>query len=175
MIETKRLILRRISIEDLDIHMQIMKNPVAAQFLPKGQVYTEEEILLHVRKKIDHWKKGFGLYTIYVKAKPLQKVGYAGTEISPNPVCCDIRYGLIENAQGKGYAFEAAHAVLTEIFNHSTHDIIYGVALKRNHGSLAILKKLGMEAEEDMILYNDPGLVTLSISKKAFHRNQRSW
>ncbi len=42
---------------------------------------------------------------------------------------------------------------------------IYGVAVKENIPSVKILKKLGMDIDDTVVIYDDSKLVTLSVKK----------
>ena len=165
MIETERLILKPVMIEDIDIYKQIMSCPLMSQYLPKSAPYNDDEIFQHVAKRIEHWKQGFGSFIVYSKVNPEVKLGYVGVETSPNVECSDIRYGFMKNAQGKGYAYEAANAVLRFTFGLGNHQKIYGVAVKDNIPSIKILEKLGMEIDNSVVIYNDEKLVTLSVEQ----------
>ena len=165
MIETERLILKPVTIADFDLYFEIMSSPLMSQYLPKAAPYNRDEVIEHVAKRIAHWERGFGSFIVYSKADPSVKLGYAAVETSPNPQCCDIRYGFIEKAQGKGYGFEAAKAVLDYTFKLGKHLKIYGVAIKENTPSIKILEKLGMKPDCSVIIYNDEKLVTLSVNK----------
>ncbi|WP_211217181.1 GNAT family N-acetyltransferase [Psychromonas hadalis] len=126
MIETERLILKPVSETDFDIYKEIMSCPIMSSYLPKEAPYSDEEVFQHVVKKIEHWEQGFGSFIVYLKSEPNVKLGYAGVEVSPNIECSDIRYGFKQNAQGKGYAYEAAKAVLEHTFMfRSTHENIW--------------------------------------------------
>ncbi|WP_286118450.1 GNAT family N-acetyltransferase [Vibrio qinghaiensis] len=73
---------------------------------------------------------------------------------------------MAPNYQGKGYVFEAAYAVLEQTFRVGKHSKIYGVALKENLPSLAIIKKLGMTPEPTDSLYgNVDNLETYALEK----------
>jgi ribosomal-protein-alanine N-acetyltransferase len=140
MIETERLILKPVTIADFYIYKDIMSCPLMSLYFPKGDPYNDEEILQHVAKRV---------------------------ESSPNLECCDIRFGLKQNAQGKGYAHEAAKSVLEHIFSLGLYMKIYGVAVKENTPSITILEKLGMNADNSVVIYDDERLVALSVGKSA--------
>ncbi|QUM81278.1 GNAT family N-acetyltransferase [Moritella sp. 5] len=167
MIETERLILKPVTIVDFDIYKDIMSCPMMSLYLPKGEPYNDEDILQHVAKRVEHWKQGFGSFVVYLKNNPSVKLGYTGIEISPNLECCDIRFGFKQDAQGKGYAYEAAKSVLEHTFALGLHMKIYGVAVKENTPSITILEKLGMNADNSVVIYDDERLVTLSVGKSA--------
>lgn len=79
---------------------------------------------------------------------------------SPNH---DVRYGLLPEYQGRGYAFEAAKAAVDFVLANYLVEV-FGVAIKANVPSLKILKKLGMEPSSRS-LYDSNDLVTLSLKK----------
>lgn len=166
MIITERLILKPVTSLDFDIYKQIMSCPKMSLYLPKEAPYSDEEVLIHVNKRVDHWQQqGFGSFIVYLNNGSNEKLGYAGIEVSPNIECSDIRYGFKEDAQGKGYAYEAAKAVLEHTFSLGKHKKIYGVAVKGNIPSIKILEKLGMSTDDSVVIYDEKKLVTLSVSK----------
>lgn len=165
MIKTERLILKPVTMIDFDIYKEIMSCPSMSLYLPKGAPYSDSEILQHVVKRAEHWKQNFGSFIVYLKTNPNVKLGYAGVEISPNLECNDIRYGFKQDAQGKGYAYEAAKAVLEHTFGLGKQMKIYGVSAKENIASIKILEKLGMKTDDSVVIYNDENLVTLSVAK----------
>ncbi|MCL9781314.1 GNAT family N-acetyltransferase [Vibrio sp. S4M6] len=166
MIKTKNLILSPVSDEDLDIYSQILSSDELTKFLPKGRAYTDVEIQLHLKNRIDHWNHGFGSYVITLKSEPQTKIGYVGVEYCENPEFSDVRYALVQGYQGQGYVFEAAKAALEQTFRVGKHLKIYGVAFKGNLPSLAIIRKLGMISESEIKPYGDvDSLETYSIEK----------
>jgi len=165
LIETERLILKPVTLSDYDMYHDILSCPDMTKYLPKGSPYTEQEVISLVAKRVEHWELGFGTYTVYLKNDLSKKLGYVGIEESPNPNCNDIRYGFMQIGQGKGYAFEAAKALLKHTFQLDIHANIYGVAVKANLASIKILKKLGMVEDDSVIIYDEERLVTFSIAK----------
>lgn len=166
MITTENLILTPVSDGDLDIYSQMLGSDKLTKFLPRGRAYTDAEIQLHVTNRVKHWEHGFGSYVISLKNEPETKIGYVGVEFCENTEFSDIRYALVSSHQGQGYVFEAAYAVLKQTFRVGKHSKIYGVALKENLPSLAIIKKLGMTPEPAVSLYgNVDNLETYVIEK----------
>ena len=165
MIETERLILKPVTLLDFDIYQEIMSCPDMTKYLPKGAPYTEQEVISLVAKRVEHWKLGFGSYTVYLKSDLSKKLGYVGVEMSPNSKYSDIRYGFSQAGQGKGYALEAAKALLKKTFQLNIHTDIYGISKKANMASIKILKKLGMVEDNSVVIYDEENLVTFSIAK----------
>ncbi|MEI6896492.1 MAG: GNAT family N-acetyltransferase [Psychromonas sp.] len=165
MIETKRLILKPVTLLDYDLYENILSCPDMTKYLPKGSPYTEQEVFSHVVKRVEHWNLGFGSYIVYLKSDLNKKLCYVGIETSPNPKCSEIRYAFTADGQGKGYALEAAKAVLKKTFQLDFHTDIYGVAVKANMPSVKILEKLGMVENSSAIIYDEEDLITLSVAK----------
>ena len=84
MIETERLVLKRVTTADYDIYKEIMSCPIMSLYLPKAAPYNDEEIAQHVVKRVAHWKLGFGSFIVYLKYDPHIKLGYVGVEVSSN-------------------------------------------------------------------------------------------
>ncbi|EPI6152084.1 GNAT family N-acetyltransferase, partial [Vibrio vulnificus] len=140
MIETERLILRPVESEDLDIYTKLFTSEETTRYLPGGKPYSSEYIANYVPQKVNHWSKGYGTFIVSLKSSPEVKIGYAGVEQIPDSNLSDIRYGLLSEYQGKGYAFEAAKAVLNFTFGTGKVSEVYGVAVIGNFASEALLK-----------------------------------
>lgn len=63
-----------------------------------------------------------------------------------------LGYWIAKPQWGKGYAYEAAHAVLTEHFKRSAADVTSGY-VDDNQASGAVLRKLGFEISHDKMLH----------------------
>ncbi|MCG7588467.1 GNAT family N-acetyltransferase [Photobacterium sp. OFAV2-7] len=163
-IETSRLFLRPVSKSDLDLYRKLLSCPITTRYLPGGKPFDDDYIKSYLANRVKHWEQGFGTFAIFSKAEPGIKLGYAGVEQTTTPDCSDIRYGITLEENGKGYALEAAKAVLDFTFGLGLHHKIYGVAVIDNHASVKILKRLGMKEENAVRLYDSDDLVTLSIS-----------
>lgn len=161
MIETDRLILRPVMVEDLDIYTKLLTCKVTTLYLPGGKPFSLKYIEKYVSAKTEHWFKGFGTFIISLKSDPSVKIGYAGIEQVPNTNFHDIRYGLLQKHQGNGYAFEAAKAVLNFTFGTGLISEVYGVAVHENQPSIKLLKKLGM-IECNERLYDADNLLSFS-------------
>ncbi len=161
MIETERLKLTPVVLEDIEIYTRLLTCEVTTRYLPGGKPFSLEYIENYVPEKVGHWEKGFGTFIISLKDDPTVKIGYAGVEQIPNTNFSDIRYGLLPEFQGKGYAFEASKAVLNFTLETGIVSEIHGVAVIENRASVSLLKKLGMLESSDQ-LYDSDELVTLS-------------
>lgn len=164
LIETSRLLLRKPDTEDFDIISEILSSPEQTKFLPNEAPYPIEKQQEYLANRIKHWAlNGFGTFIVCLKEDPNVKLGFVGIEFAPNPEFVDIRYGISKSFEGKGYITEAAKKLLSWIFNNTEHTKVYGVSMPENLASIAIIKKLGMTVEDNVDLYNHPGLKHYSI------------
>ncbi|MFH4561496.1 GNAT family N-acetyltransferase [Vibrio diabolicus] len=135
MIETERLMLSPVTTEDSDIYTKLLTCAETTRYLPGGKPFSLEYIQNYVLSKVAHWSKGYGTFIVALKGKPSQKIGYAGVELVPDSSFSDIRYALLPQYQGKGYAFEASKAVLNFTLESGLVSEVYGVAVIENLSS----------------------------------------
>lgn len=164
MIETNRLLLKRVSLNDIDIFGKMLSDKDITCYLPKGAPYTPEEIQAYVADRCNHWANGFGTYVIMLRSNPEIKIGYVGIELVSGTQHRDIRYGILQEYSGKGYAFEASERCLAHYFESGLGNKVFGVVFPANKASVHILEKLGMYQDKTVNLYDDNNLATYSIT-----------
>ncbi|USD66806.1 GNAT family N-acetyltransferase [Vibrio sp. SCSIO 43136] len=164
MIETKRLQLTPVEPKDLELFQKLFRCPETTKYLPGGQPYDDDYIEQYLEQKQEHWLRGFGTFVVVDKTAPSVKLGYAGVEEIDDSNLLDIRYALLPEFQGQGYALEAARAAIEFTFEREGCAEIFGVAVPANSPSVSLLEKLGMTRRNDLRLYPDNSLVTMSIS-----------
>ena len=123
--------------DDVRTRASWLKHCIATGWPPRGGIWT-------VRMREDARFLGWcGLFPI-----PLQSARF-GTEIY------EIGYRYMPYAWGRGYATEAARAVLDHGFRALGHDQIVGVTDPRNHGSQHVLQKIGLRREGQRVAYGE--------------------
>jgi len=166
-INTARLKLTPVSSDDLDIYTALLTSAETTRYLPGGKPFSNSYIKNYLQEKIAHWSKGYGTFIVSLKDKPEVKIGYAGVEsVAENDdgkILNDIRYALLPEFYGKGYAEEAARAVIEFTFEHIELNVIYGVAVLENTPSVKLLNKLGMSTTSEQ-LYDSDDLVTMKLT-----------
>ena len=137
MIHTDRLVLRRFTAQDEQVYADIMTNPNVYQYLGTGQGLTRDMIGRLIDAHESSWGHGLGTYAVVERASG-NLIGHCGVRGLP----CgrkEILYAFGEDAWGKGYATEAAKAVLQA---HSQRPLI-AVSYPENQASIRVIKKLG--------------------------------
>src|ERR1700722_8979536 len=113
-IETDRLILREWLPEDVAPFIALNKDPRVMEWMPK--LLTAEESIAFVDKiRARFEKQGFGMFACVIKDTG-EFIGFVGLNVPEFEAhftpCVEIGWRLAYHAWGKGYASEAARAVL---------------------------------------------------------------
>ena len=102
----------------------------------------------HIRSKTlaSYAEHGFGMYLVELKANgsPIGVCGLVKRETLPEP---DIGFALLEQHWGRGYAEEAARAVLKHAFSQLRLIRLLGITTPSNQRSGRLLEKLGFQLQ----------------------------
>ncbi len=159
-IETPRLIIRPWTVDDVS-HYQAMSKDVGYNcFSPPGiyLVKNNDEATLKIKDRINLFEKSrIGKFLIFEKSSG-DFVGTSGGDFFEldGKREVEIGYRLMLTHWGKGYATEAAQAVVDYFLNKLELSSVYGFALYQNQQSLKILEKVGFTYLKDFIWTNLP-------------------
>ncbi len=166
-IETDSLIFDPITANDFGFMAEFLSDPMLTRYLPKGGPYTGPEIEEYVAARLDHWEThGFGTFMLRTKSSD-GVVGYAGLEHARGTAFVDIRYGIVKEHWGNGFALEAAGAAADYGFTVLGLTTLYGAAVPENDASLAVLRKIGMAPDAAFDCYGDV-VIPFSITMDQF-------
>ena len=145
-IETDRLILREWLPEDLAPFIALNKDPRVMECMPKLLTEAEStELANKIRTRFE--KQGFGLFACVIKDTG-EFIGYVGLNMPEFEAhftpCVEIGWRLAYHAWGKGYASEAARAVLQVGFEKFVLDEIVAFTVPTNIRSRRVMEKIGM-------------------------------
>jgi len=152
-LETPRLLLRTMSLADLDFLAEMYADPMVMRYYPKplNRVETIERIEANLERYRDY---GYGLWLVMDRAtgQPLGRVGPIPQEIDGQRFV-EVGYMIHRPYWRRGYAREAAAACHEHLFR--TMDIAEIIALVRpeNLPSQATARCLGMHSERQTIHY----------------------
>ncbi len=145
-IETQRLVLRRWKASDREVFYKMNSDPVVMEYMPK--ILTREEsdgLMARIEEHFD--KHRFGLCAVEEKENGAF-VGFTGLSIprfeSHFTPCVEIGWRLDKAFWGKGYATEAAAAMLSAGFNQFGLDEIVSFTSPLNQRSISVMKRLKM-------------------------------
>lgn len=148
-IETERLVLRRLTLDDAEFILGLLNEPSFLQYIGDKGVRTLDDARDYLLKGpiATYEKHGFGLYLVLLKAGqiPIGMCGLLKRDTLPD---VDIGFSYLPQFWGKGYALESALAVLDEGKCVFGLERIVGLVKPGNQGSIRVLQKLGMKFEK---------------------------
>lgn len=147
---TERLILRKITSEDLEDLFLLDSNPEVVKYVGIQAFTKKEETLKLIESLLNQYEKN-GTGRLAVIEKEANKfIGWSGIKLLTDEVngfknVYELGYRFLPEFWGKGYATESAKASLELGFNQLRADKIYAYADVENQSSNRILTKLGFE------------------------------
>lgn len=152
-IETDRLVLRRIEEGDAAEHYRVLNTPAMMEHLG-GQLELHEIEAKHAKAMASFAREGFGFMLLVEKATG-ELVGNCGLKRVDHPNArnrddFEIGWVIRDDRWRRGYAAEAMRAVVEWAF--ATHQAPHLVALtsQRNEPSWRLMEKLGMQRRRDL-------------------------
>lgn len=148
-LETDRLILRELQFSDAEALFEMDNNPKVHLYLGNEPVQSIDEVHEYIKNIQNQYiKNGIGRFAVVLK-ETNEVIGWAGIKFVTEPEnnhtnFYDIGFRLQEKHWQKGYGLEAAKAWLDYGFNKMKITIMFASAHIDNHGSNAILQKIGM-------------------------------
>ena len=156
-LETERLRLRAPSEADVDVEAAFYQTE-RAKFV--GGPMRRDEVWRSIASIIGHWViRGYGMWAVEEKATGLYcgHVGLWFPDAWPEP---EIGWTLMERAEGRGIAHEAARAARTHAYEMLGWTTMISAIDPANTRSAALAAKLGAAYEYD---YEHPGYGTMQI------------
>jgi RimJ/RimL family protein N-acetyltransferase len=140
-IETERLVIRPFDEGDLDAAYAVNSDPEARRFT--GGVVDRAESDRGLRKQIDRVSRtGLGARAV-VERQSNQVIGYCGLQPFAETAEIELFYGYATSAWGRGFATEAADALIELGFRCLDAERLVAIVLPENVASLRVLEKLG--------------------------------
>ncbi len=141
--QTPRLLLKVMTIEDLEDFYDIMKLPEVGQWMGTGRGKTREEVLQRIELYQQLFRDySYGSWGVYSKTDN-KLIGQTGLlQITGGEV--GIVYALAPQAQGKGYGTECLRATLAYAFAELKRDRVFAYTRLGNDRSRHALEKVGM-------------------------------
>jgi len=148
-LETDRLILRWVSLEDAEFILGLLNEPSWLQFIGDKGVRTVEDARAYVLKgPVDMYSRlGFGLYLVELKESVLP-IGMCGLIKRDTLEDVDIGFAFLPAYWRKGYAYEAAAAVMAYGEKVLGLNRIVAITSLDNDRSAKLLEKLGLQFEK---------------------------
>ena len=148
-LETERLRLRRLSIDDAEFILRLLNEPSFIQYIGDKKVRTIEDARLYLLNGpiASYQKYGFGLFLIELQdsGTPIGMCGLLRRDVLEE---IDLGYALIPEFWSQGYGYEAAAAVKSYAGQVLGMQRIVAITNIENQSSIRLLEKIGFRFEK---------------------------
>lgn len=147
--ETERLRLRLLSTDDAAFILELLNEPSFLENIGDKGVRNLDDACQYLLNgpMASYEKNGFGLYLVALK-EALTPIGICGLIKREGLDDPDIGYAFVPKFWAKGYAFEAASAVMAFAKETLGLNRIVAITALNNHASIRVLNKLGLKFEK---------------------------
>ena len=148
-LETERLILRRLTDDDAQFVLTLHNEPSFLRYIGDKKTRNLEDARQYILTGpvATYERYGFGLCMVELKESktPIGMCGLVKREELPDP---DIGFALLPDFCNKGFAFEAATAVLQDARERLKLERILAITILDNEASIKLLERLGFKFEK---------------------------
>jgi len=143
-------------------------DPEVVAFIPEGAMTPEEarrKIALHI---VEHWGKfGYGMYSAFLKesGRMIGRCGFLHQDLEGEELC-EVAYLIARDHWGRGFATEAAQALVQHGFEVMGEDLLVSLINRENQRSVRVAIKAGMKLLKEFPcmykygIYRVPGRAT---------------
>lgn len=155
-LETERLRMRELTLEDAPFFYELMNSPGWLQFIGDRKIHTVEDARDYLRNVYlpMYEREGYGFYVVEVppETKP---VGTCGLIRREGLADTDVGFAFLPEHSGKGYATEAAAAMLS--FGKAAFFLprIVAITTVDNAASIRVLHKIGLLHQRPIRMYDE--------------------
>lgn len=150
-LETDRLILRRLTIDDLDALFALYRDPEIRKYFPEGTLTyaeTREELEWFLNGHPHHPQLGLWATILKETGQFIGRCGLLPWTIDGRQEV-EVAYLLDKAVWGQGLATEAAQAILDYAFKQLGYSRIIVLVDRENAASIRVATKIGMTFEKE--------------------------
>jgi len=161
-LETDRLILRHLNVDDAEFIFELVNDPSFIRFIGDKGVRTLDDARNYILNGpvASYERFGFGLFATELKDgyAPIGMCGILKRDTLPH---ADIGFAFLPHYWKQGYAFEAAAAVMKYAREALGMDQVLAITTPENEASGKLLEKIGLRFERLIKLSEDAPAVKL--------------
>jgi RimJ/RimL family protein N-acetyltransferase len=158
-LETERLRLRALCLEDLDAYARMYADPDVMRFLEHGVALDRASAFRSMALHLGHWQlRGYGQWGLEDRATGTF-VGRAGLWQPDGWPGLEVGWALDRDAWGHGYATEAGRAAINYAFEVLQVDEVISLIRPENTGSIRVAERLGERYQRDVELLGETARV----------------
>jgi RimJ/RimL family protein N-acetyltransferase len=148
LLETERLFLRKLTVEDADFIFGLVNQPSFIQNIGDKGVRTKADAIAYIQNgpMASYERLGFGLNLVVLKSGeiPIGICGLLKRESLPD---VDIGFAFLPEYWSQGYGAESAAAIMHHGREVEGIGRILAITAPNNHASIKLLEKLGFKFE----------------------------
>ena len=147
-LETDRLLLRRLSIDDAEFMLGHLNDPSFHRYIGDRGVRTVEQARQYLVDRVmaSYERFGFGIYMVELKDSR-EQIGTCGLLKREGLEDVEVGFALLPQFWSKGYAVEAAQAVMDYAYKELGLHRIVAIVNPGNDRSFKLLEKIGLKFE----------------------------
>jgi RimJ/RimL family protein N-acetyltransferase len=148
LLETERLLIRRLEAADAEFILELLNEPAFIQNIADRGVRTVADAAAYIQNGpiASYERFGFGLFWVGLKDTGTA-IGMCGLLKRDFLDDVDIGFAFLERYRGQGYALEAASTVMEYGWRTLGLQRIVAITAPHNEASARLLGKLGMQFE----------------------------
>ena len=161
-VETDRLILRRVEVEDSEFILDLLNDPSWVRYIGDRGVRTLDEARDYILKTLVamYERLGFGLYLVELKDERIP-IGICGLIKRDSLEDVDLGFAFLPKFRRHGYAYESASAVVEHGRRTFGLNRLVAITTPDNYDSVRLLEKLGFSFERMVKLSGDSEEISL--------------
>jgi RimJ/RimL family protein N-acetyltransferase len=162
LLETERLLLRRITTDDAEFILDLLNQPSFLRYIGDKEVRNVADAIQYIQTGpiASYERFGFGLYLVELKENG-ESIGMCGLLKRDSLPDVDVGFAFLPSYWSRGYAFESAGAVM----NYGREVLglrrIVAITSPDNDASIRLLEKIGLRFERMIKLASDQPEVRL--------------
>ena len=160
MIQTQRLYIRPVELSDAGFLYQLMNTEDWIKYIGDRKIYTIEDAERYIKEKQlpQYERLSFGNFVVELEGVPIGCCGVYQREGLPH---CDLGFAYLPAYYRKGYAYEAAVAIMDYCDHNFDVKKLDAITLPNNLSSIQLLERLGFSYVKDIKLPNDEEMLRL--------------
>ncbi len=155
-LETERLFLRGFDVADAEFILALLNEPSFLRYIGDKKVRTVEDARQYILNGpvASYERNSFGLCVVELKEThtPIGMCGLLKRDELPDP---DIGFAFMPDFWNKGFAFEAAAAVMKDARERLKLEGVLAITNQDNDASIKLLQKLGLQIERVVKMSTD--------------------
>ncbi|MEP7143259.1 MAG: GNAT family N-acetyltransferase [Ferruginibacter sp.] len=149
---TERLSIDLVTINDDGFILELVNSKGWLDYIGDRGIHSKEEAVSYIEKILNN--QNFTYWVVRLKDNniPIGIISFIKRSYLKH---YDIGFAFLPNFEGHGYGFEAAKEVLLKVIQHPEHLYILATTVPQNINSIKLLKKLGLQFNEEIKVENE--------------------